>query len=100
VNPNVLLEKVGESIALARKSRHLTQEELGQRASLTRQSIALIEKGRPSKNLLEVIWALGLEEQLLDAISPKNDEIGRSLAFGSLPKRVGKQRDRLNDEFF
>ncbi len=100
MNPDVLLKKVGKNIELARKARNLTQEELGQRASVTRQSIALIEKGRPSKNVLKVVWALGLEEQLLAAISPKNDEIGRSLAFGSLPKRVGKPREDAHDEFF
>jgi transcriptional regulator with XRE-family HTH domain len=99
VNPNMFFERVGKNIALARKARNLTQKELGDRASLTRQSIALIEKGQPSKNFLEVVWALGLEELLLDSISPKNDELGRSLAFGSLPKRVSKARGSVSDEF-
>lgn len=104
MKPNDLLLEVGNNIMLARKARNLTQQELADRASISRQAVAAIEKGRLSKNLLMVIWALGLEKQLVEAISSKNDDIGRSMAFGSLPKRVSKSKDKnidksMEDEF-
>lgn len=104
MKPKQLLLNVGNNVLLARKARNLTQQELADRASISRQAVAAIEKGNPSKNLLVIIWALGLEKQLVEAISPKHDEIGRSMAFGSLPERISKTKDKnlnesMKDEF-
>ncbi len=100
MTPESLSKSIGANIVLARKARRLTQSELASRALISRQSIAQIEKGIPSKYLLQVVWALGLDEQLVKALSPASDEVGRSLAFGSLPKRVSKRKEgEWDDEF-
>lgn len=91
--PEQPLEKLcqlGENIRIARKLRRLTQDELGSRANVGRQVIVNLERGRPIKtdSLLLVLYALGLDKQLVDAISLENDAVGLRLAKSSLPKSV------------
>lgn len=83
---------LGANLRKARLTRRMTQQELADRVNSTRQAIANIEAGLPSKFCTEAIWALGLDAQLLMATSAEKDTVGRSLAYGSLPKRVVKSR--------
>jgi transcriptional regulator with XRE-family HTH domain len=100
VNRKQVLLQIGKSVAIARKLRCYTQTELGERAEISRQMIAAIESGKPSKHLIDVIWALGLESQLVQALSPQNDAFGLGLAVNNLPRYVkGKQRKGDSDEF-
>jgi len=100
LNREKVLLQVGKSVEIARKLRCYTQAELGERAEISRQMVAAIESGKPSKHLIDVVWALGLESQLVQALSPKNDEFGLGLAVNNLPKYVkGKQRKGDSDEF-
>jgi transcriptional regulator with XRE-family HTH domain len=100
VNRKQVLLQIGKSVAIARKLRCYTQTELGERAEISRQMIAAIESGKPSKHLIDVIWALGLESQLVQALSPQNDTFGLGLAVNNLPRYVkGKQRKGDSDEF-
>jgi transcriptional regulator with XRE-family HTH domain len=82
--------QLGENIRIARKLRRLTQDDLGCRASVGRQVIVNLERGRPIKtdSLLQVLYALGLDKQLIDAISLENDPVGLRLAKSSLPKSI------------
>lgn len=55
-------ETVGEKIMIARRSADLTQQELADRAGVTRPQIANIEGGRsdiPTKTLMRIAEALG-----------------------------------------
>lgn len=96
-----LLVQTGKNLEQARIVRKLTQQELADRASVSRQTIANIEKGKPSVGLISVVWALSLEQNFIEALSPDKDVLGRSLAFGSLPSRVrGKKPETAEDEDF
>lgn len=97
ITEKALLKRIGESLEKARIVRKLSQQELAERASVSRQTISNIEKGKPSVSLVSVIWALSLDENLLKALSQEEDKLGRSLAFGSLPSRVVGKR-HLNDD--
>lgn len=92
-----LLKRIGENLEKARIVRKLSQQELAERASVSRQTISNIEKGKPSVSLISVIWALSLDENLLKALSQEEDKLGRSLAFGSLPSKVSRKR-HLNED--
>jgi len=97
-----LLKNIGEHIQKARILRRLTHQELADRALITRQTIAKIERGgsTTTSNFIKVIWALSLDDALINSIAPENDSLGRSLAFGRLPKRVKKPSpDNENGEF-
>ena len=100
VNRVQVFLQIGKSVEIARKLRRYTQTELGERAEISRQMVAAIEAGKPSKHLVDVIWALGLEDKLVQALSPQNDEFGLGLAVNNLPRHVkGKQRRDDSDEF-
>ena len=45
---NLLLEKMGENIKLARKRRKLTTVQVAERANISRSTLYLIESGNPS----------------------------------------------------
>lgn len=63
---NLTLSKVGEAIRTERKSQHLSQTELGQRAGLSRMPIYRIETGQDIslRTLLSILSALRLDLQM------------------------------------
>jgi len=77
---------LGENIKIARKTRGLSQSELAERANKGRSVVSNIEKGIPIKtdSLIDLLWALGLEDQFINSISLENDEVGLRLAKESL----------------
>lgn len=97
---NDIILELGKNIEQARITRKLTQQELADRASVSRQTVAKIENGNSvnSLSLIRVIWAMSLEENLLKALSPEKDTLGRTLAFGSLNKTVRKRRNNAPEE--
>ena len=84
-----LLSQMGEQIRLARLRRHLPSELVAERATVSRQTLASIEKGAPSVALgayAAVLHALGgLEQDLL--LIARDDEVGRKLQDLDLPQR-------------
>ncbi|KUJ72450.1 helix-turn-helix domain-containing protein [Thiomicrospira sp. WB1] len=91
---------IGLHLEQARLARRLKQSELAERAGVTRQTIGKIESGQSvnSENLMKIIWALGLDEVLCQALSPENDTLARSLAFGSLPKRIRSNKNQADEK--
>lgn len=75
------LGEIGQSIALARKERHLTQLELAKRAGVSRPTIALIENGRATEigysRLVRILAILGLELRLqpIALVRPTLDDL-------------------------
>lgn len=92
ITESEFLKQIGVNLEKARLTRKLSQEELASRAEVTRQTISNIEKGKPSASLTKVIWALSLDENMIKALSPEQDSLGVSLAFGSLPSRARRKR--------
>jgi transcriptional regulator with XRE-family HTH domain len=75
-----ILEKVGENIRLARKRRKLTTVQVAERAGISRNTLYLIEKGKPSVSigaLFNVLRVLGLQNDFL--LLASDDELGRKL---------------------
>ncbi|WP_321480493.1 helix-turn-helix transcriptional regulator [uncultured Bacteroides sp.] len=81
------LELMGEQIRLARKRRHLTMQEVADRATVTRLTISKVEHGDPSVALgiyARVLYALNLENDL--RLIAGDDALGRDLQDAELKK--------------
>jgi transcriptional regulator with XRE-family HTH domain len=81
------LRELGEAVAIRRKERRLTQEELGRRAGLTRELVARLERGHVtefgSRKLLAVLAVLDLEMTFIEAgTSGSLDELRRERGGG------------------
>ncbi|WP_322549661.1 helix-turn-helix transcriptional regulator [Flavobacterium psychraquaticum] len=77
---NLLLEKMGENIKLARKRRKLTTIQVAERANISRSTLYLIESGNPSVAMggyFNVLRVLGLQDDFLKLAA--DDTLGRKL---------------------
>ncbi len=77
---NLLLEKMGENIKLARKRRKLTTIQVAERANISRSTLYLIESGNPSVAMggyFNVLRVLGLQNDFLKLAA--DDTLGRKL---------------------
>lgn len=88
------LEEVGENIHLARLRRQVSSTQLAQRASISRTTLAAVERGAPGVSIgtyLQVLFTLGLEKTILHLA--EDDVLGRKLqdaqlvVKGRAPKR-------------
>ena len=89
------LTRLGQAISLARRRRHLTQQDLAQRIGSSANTVRRMEAGHPGTALVHVARAmqvfgeLGQLDQLLDT---PQDTIGLTLMDEKLPQRVRKSR--------
>lgn len=77
---NLVLEKMGENIKIARKRRKLTTTQVVERAAISRSTLYLIESGNPSVAMgayFNVLRVLGLQDDFLKLAA--DDELGRRL---------------------
>ena len=77
---NLVLEKMGENIKIARKRRKLTTMQVAERAANSRSTLYLIESGNPSVAMgayFNVLRVLGLQDDFLKLAA--DDELGRRL---------------------
>ena len=103
--PEVLLGlgHLGEYIRIARKRRRFSMSEVGERLNLSYQTIVRIEKGDPAVSMaayLGTLWLFGLDNQLVTAAHPDQDEAGKALENSRLPKRVGAKRVTMSEHDF
>ena len=87
------LQITGEQIKLARLRRHLTSQDVADRAGIGRSTVAQIEKGSPSVAIgfyLAVLNVLGLQDDIL--LLAKDDVLGRTYQDLELkiPRRIKK----------
>ena len=89
------LTRLGRAISLARRRRHLTQEDLAERIGVSAHTVRRMEAGHPGTALvhfaraLQVFGELTQLDQLLDT---PLDTIGLILMDEKLPQRVRKPR--------
>lgn len=89
------LARLGQGISLARRRRHLTQQDLADRIGATANTVRRMEAGHSGiaivhlARALQVFGDLDKLDQLLDTA---NDEIGLILMDEQLPQRVRKPR--------
>jgi len=81
------MDLMGEQIMLARKRRHLSMQDVADRATVTRLTVSKVEKGDPSVSMgiyARVLYALSLENDL--SLIAANDPLGRSIQDAELKK--------------
>lgn len=90
VMPRILsqhLAVIGEQIMLARKRRHLSMQDIADRATVTRLTVSKVEKGDPTVSMgiyARVLYALNIEKDLL--LIAASDPLGRELQDAELKK--------------
>lgn len=85
------LSKLGGDIRDARRRRRLPMTIVADRAFTSRSTLQRVEAGDPSVSMgiyAAVLYALGLLEGVGRLADFAVDEVGRTLADASLPKRV------------
>lgn len=78
MDPQLLVERLGQQVNLMRRHRGLTIVQLADQAGVTRQKLSEIEKGKLSVSMhlyAKVIAALGSELAVQPARRPTLDEL-------------------------
>lgn len=85
------LEKLGGDISVARRRRRLSMLLTAQRAFVSRNTVARVERGDPGVSLgiyASVLFVLGLSDRLADLADPASDRLGLTLEEQRLPRRI------------
>lgn len=89
--PRVLdqaMKQMGEQIKLARKRRHLSMQDIAERATVNRLTISKVEHGDPTVSIgiyARVLYALNLEKDII--LLAADDALGRQLQDAELLKK-------------
>lgn len=83
-----MLLEFGENVKVARKLRKLTQQDIADRAGISRQTVSKLEKGDAvsSDTLFSILYVIGLSESCISSVSLERDEVGARLARLSISK--------------
>jgi transcriptional regulator with XRE-family HTH domain len=82
---------LGEHLQAWRRLQGLTQEQVAERAGVSRGAVVRLEQGKPGVALdvlLRVAGAMHITDFLVDALDPYKTDLGRARADEALPKRV------------
>jgi len=85
------LRQVADDVVTWRKLRALTQAQLADRAGVSRATLLRLENGDGGvsiENLLRILRALGLLDNVPRALDPYETDIGRLRSDEPLPQRV------------
>ena len=105
--PRVFLQLIAKSLVIARKTKHMRQSDLAERAGISRQTLARLEKGDPNIAIgiyLTVSWILDIPlipGLVSDKLESQNMP-AQILHFlhQQLPQRVSiKKMKNINDKF-
>jgi transcriptional regulator with XRE-family HTH domain len=95
------IQQLGANIATARLRRQWRQQDLADKAGITRVTLAAIEQGKPGTGIgayVAVLWALNLHEDLALLAAPDRDLEGQTLEAARLPERA-RSSNELSDDF-
>ncbi len=86
--------RMGEDLATWRRLRRLTAAQVADRAGISRYTVMRLENGEGAtmENLLRVARALGVLDQLVEAVNPYQTDVGRLRSEEALPERVRPPR--------
>ena len=93
--------QVGENIAIARLRRRWRQQDLAEKAGITRATLVAIERGKLGTGIgayVAVLWALGLHGDVSRLASPEHDAEGLTLESARLPSRA-RPATAFDDDF-
>ena len=82
------LQLMGEQIMLARKRRHLSMQDVADRATVTRLTVSKVEHGDPTVSMgiyARVLFALNLEKDI--SLLAADDALGRQLQDAELLRK-------------
>lgn len=88
---------LGERLLLARTARQLTQQQMAERAGVSRQTLSKLEAGDGSVSLatlIHVLSILGLDKDIEQLA--KEDPLGRQLAANALSRPVSRRTGRVS----
>lgn len=89
------MRQISEDLGAWRKLRGLTQAQLADRAGVGREMIGRLESGDgavSTENLLRIVRALGILDELVRALDPYETDVGRLRSDERLPQRVRPRR--------
>jgi transcriptional regulator with XRE-family HTH domain len=85
------LKKLGQDLRDARKRRRIPMQLAADRASISRSTLAKIEKGDEGVSIVayaKIVFILGMIERLSQLVDPSFDHLGLGLEAEHLPKRI------------
>jgi transcriptional regulator with XRE-family HTH domain len=92
------LKKLGKDIALARRKRRISLDDMASRLFVSRRTVWRLEKGSATValgTLATALFVLGMHDRLANLAAPEADQLGRELDEQRLlPQRI---RRRPND---
>ncbi len=89
------LRKLGRELALARRKRGISTDDMAARAFISRTTLWRLERGDPSivlGTVATVAFVLQLHDRLANLATPPSDVLALSLDERRLPKRIRKAR--------
>ena len=90
------LSKLGEDVRDARLRRRIPMALLAERASISRTTLANVEKGDPGVSLgnyARALFSLGLIDRLAGLADARHDEVGLAIEREQLPKRIRQRKN-------
>ena len=88
---NRLLRALGRDIAVARRKRRISTQEMAERLFVSRDTLWRLEKGDPTValgTLATALFVLQMHERLGQLAEAKEDKLGLELEEARLPKRI------------
>jgi transcriptional regulator with XRE-family HTH domain len=89
------LGKLGHDLSAARRRRRLSMAMVAERALVSRNTLARVERGDPGVSLgiyATVLFVLGLADRVGELADPGTDALGLALEGERLPQRVRAPR--------
>jgi len=89
------LRKLGRELALARRKRGISTQDMASRLFVSRDTLWRLERGDPtvaSGTLATATFILQLHDRLANVAAPGSDALGLSLDENRLPKRIRRNQ--------
>jgi transcriptional regulator with XRE-family HTH domain len=89
------LRKLGRELALARRKRGISTQDMASRLFVSRDTLWRLERGDPtvaSGTLATATFVLQLHDRLANLAAPGSDALGLSLDEDRLPKRIRRRQ--------
>jgi transcriptional regulator with XRE-family HTH domain len=89
------LHKLGRDLALARRKRGISTNDMAARLFVSRDTLWRLERGDPTVaigTLVTATFILNLHDRLANLAAPAQDELGLSLDEQRLPQRIHRPK--------
>ena len=89
------LRKLGRDLALARRKRGISTNDMAARLFVSRDTLWRLERGDPTValgTLATTMFVLNLHDRLANLAAPASDEVALSLDEQRLPQRIRRRK--------